>query len=149
MNRQHVRTAWIRGMALAALFALPVASAAAAGADPATRCWLVSTSAPASNEVIWGRLVVKDGMLTLFAPRGEWQAPLSAITRVSRVKGSDRIFAVETVTGEVLRLAILGPQMLIESPKKAMRVIQRAVREAPPAPRPVVTVTTAFGTGNR
>jgi hypothetical protein len=47
------------------------------------------------------------------------------------------------VTGEPLRLAILGPQMLPESPKKAMQVIQRAAREAP---RPVVTVTTTFGT---
>jgi len=143
MNRQYSRTTWIAGIALAALFALGVASATASGDDSVKRYWLVSTSDPASHEVIWGRLVVKDGMLTFFGLRREWKTPLSAIKRVSRVKGSDRGFEIETVTGETLRLAILGPQMLPESPKKAMQVIQRAARETP---RPVVAVATTFGT---
>ena len=47
------------------------------------------------------------------------------------------------MTGDTLRLAILGRQMLPESPKKAMQVIQRAARETP---RPVVAVATTFGT---
>lgn len=143
MNHQHLRTAWLAGLVLAALFALPAASAAAAGDDSAKGYWLVSVAAPASSEVIWGRLVVQEGTLTLFAPRTEWQTPLSDIKRVSRVKGSDRSFEIETVTGDRLRLAILGPQLLTESPKKAMQVIQRAVRETP---RPVVRTTTTFGT---
>lgn len=143
MNCRHLHTAWIAGMVLAAIFALPVAAAADAKNDPAKGYWLVSVSGPSTTEVIWGRLVVKDGMLTFFAPRGEWKTPLSEIRRVSRARGSDRSFEIETTTGEVLQLAILGPQMLTESPKKAMQVIQRAVRDTP---RPVVSVTTVFGT---
>lgn len=147
MNRQHSRTSWIAGLVLAALFALPGASSAASNGEPAQGFWLVSASTPASNTVTWGRLVLKDGLLTFFAPRGEWTTPLSAITRVSSTKGSNRSFDIETESGDVLRLSILGPQMLVESPKKAMQLIQRAVREAPPVQRPVVTV--AGGTGIR
>ena len=146
MNRQPSRPSWIAGMVLAALVGLPVATAAAAADDPAQGFWLVSASGPASSEVIWGRLVVKNGMLTFFAPRGEWKTPLAEIKRVSVAKGSNRSFEIETVSGEVLRLAVLGPQLLIESPKKAMQVIQRAVREAPPVRRPAVTVTVATAT---
>ena len=136
-------------MVLAALFfAVPVA-AVASNDDPARGYWLVSTAGPASDEVIWGRLVVEDGMLTFFAPRGQWKTPLAEIKRVSIAKGSNRSFEIETVTGEVLQLAILGPRLLTESPKKAMQVIQRAVREAPPARRPAVTVATAGGTSIR
>ena len=149
MNRQPSRPSWIAGMVLAALFALPVATVAAAHDDPAQGFWLVSTSGPASREVIWGRLVVKDGMLTFFAPRGEWTTPLAEIKRVSVAKGSNRRFEIETVSGDVVRLAILGPQLLIEPPKKAMQVIQRAVREAPPVRRPAVTVAAAGGAGIR
>jgi hypothetical protein len=133
-------------MFLAASFAWPVTSASASNDGPAKGYWLVSTAVPTSDEVIWGRLVVEDGSLTFFAPRGEWTTPLAAITRVARVKGSDRHFEIETVNGEVLRLAVLGPQLLAASPKKAMQVIQRAVREMP---RPRVTTTTTFGPGNR
>ena len=147
MNRQPSRPSWIAGMVLAALVGLPVATAAAAADDPAQGFWLVSASGPASSEVIWGRLVVKNGMLTFFAPRGEWKTPLAEINRVSVAKGSNRSFEIETVSGEVLRLAVLGPQLLIESPKKAMQVIQRAVREAPPVRRPAVTVATATAAG--
>ena len=149
MNRQPSRPSWIAGMVLAALVVLPVVTAAAAHDDPAQGFWLVSTSGPASSEVFWGRLVVKDGMLTFFAPRGEWKTPLAEIKRVSLAKGSNRSFEIETASGEVLRLAILGPQMLIESPKKAIQVIQRGVREAPPMPRPAVTVAAAGGTSIR
>jgi hypothetical protein len=143
MNRQPSRPSWIAGMVLAVLFALPVATTAAAHEDPAQGTWLVSTSGPTSNEVIWGRLVVRDGMLTFFAPRGEWKTPLSQVKRVSRAKDSDRSFEIETVNGEVLQLAILDPLMLTASPKKALQVIQRAIRETP---RPVVSVATVFGT---
>ena len=87
--------------------------------------------------------MVKDGTLTFFAPRTEWQTPLSSIKRVSRVKGSDSNFEIETETGDTLRLAILGPNLLTDSPKKAMQVIQRAVHETP---KPVVSVTTVFST---
>jgi hypothetical protein len=133
-------------MVLAALFACPAPSAFAADDKPTNGYWLVATAVPASNEIIWGRLVVKDGSLTFFAPRGEWTTPLAAITRVARVKGSDRRFEIETISGDVLRVAVLGPQLLTTSPKKAMQVIQRAVRETP---RPLVTTTTTFGPGNR
>lgn len=145
MNRQHSRTSWMAGMVLTALFALPVASAAASDDDPAQGIWLVSTSSPASNEVTWGRLVVRDGMLTFFAPRGEWRTPLAEIKRVSLAKGSNRNFEIETVSGDVLRVSILGPQLLVESPKKAMQLIQRAVREAPPVQRRAVTIASARG----
>lgn len=147
MNRQHAPASWLAGLVLAALIALPGTTAAASTDGPAQGFWLASTSLPPTGDVAWGRLVVKDGMLTFFAARSDWQTPLAEIKRVALVKGSDRSFEIETVSGAVLRLSILGPRMLTESPKKAMQVIQRAVREAPPVPRTVVT--TASGTGIR
>ena len=145
MNRQPSRPSRIAGMVLAALFALPVT--AAAHDEPAQGLWLVSTSGPASSEVSWGRLVVKDGMLTFFGPRSEWKTPLADIKRVSVAKDRRR-FEIETVTGDGLRLTIRGPQLLTESPKKAMqRFSARSAKRRQRGARP--DVAAARGTSIR
>jgi hypothetical protein len=52
------------------------------------------------------------------------------------------------VAGEVLTVSILGPNMLVESPRKAMQHIQRAVREAPAPQRPALAATNAGSGGS-
>jgi hypothetical protein len=94
--------------------------------------------------VVWGRLTLKDSMLVFSAPNLSWQLPVSEIKRVSELKGIRREFAVETVTGGVMHFSILGQQMLPQSPRKVIQVIERAVRETP-APRPTVAVAAGGG----
>jgi len=135
---------WLVGLVLLGVTALPASGMAS---EPQSGFWMASSSYGAGQTGnTWGRLIVKDGMLTFFASRGEWRTPVAEIKRVSMVKGSNS-FEIETLSGSVLRLSILGPQMLVESPKKAMQLIQRAVREAPASQRPAVSVT-ASGSGS-
>lgn len=118
------------------MLAVIVAAAVNVPAQQApTATWLASsTYGAAEDRTQLGRLVMKDGSLTYFGARAEWTTPLSEITRLSPVKGSDHLFDIETVSGRVLRLSIVGPQMLNESPKKAIRTIQRALRPTAPPP---------------
>ncbi len=132
-------------MALAAVLSTPVT--AAADEKPVQGLWLATTGEAISANG-WGRLVVRDGMLTFHGARGEFSTPLAVITRVSVVKGSANTFEILTVNGDRLQLSILTAQMLTESPKKAMQVIQRAVREAPAVQRPVMTVAAAPAGGS-
>ena len=131
--------ALLRIVPLLAMLVWPVF--ASADDKPASAYWMAAASN--SPEVQWGRLVLKDGMLTFHVARSEWTTPLSEITRVAFVKGADPILEIVTASGETLQVSILGPQLLPESPHKAMQIIQRAVRQAP---KPVVSVTTTFGT---
>ena len=114
---------------------------ATADDQPASAYWMAA--ATNSSTVQWGRLVLKDGMLTFHTAHGDWQTPLSEIKRIARVKHSKQTFEIITATGATLHLSILGPQLLPEPPQKAIQIIRRAVRETP---SPVVTVTTTFGT---
>ncbi|HJU44886.1 MAG TPA: hypothetical protein VJ691_18815 [Vicinamibacterales bacterium] len=134
--------ALLRIAPLAAMLAWPVS--ATADNKPASAYWMAAASY--SSTVQWGRLEIKDGMLTFYVARSEWTTPLSEITRVARVKGEDAILEIVTASGDTLYVSILGPQLLPESPRKAMQIIQRAVRQAP---KPVVSVTTTFRSSKR
>lgn len=100
------------------------AAPASAGDTPATACWLAAASN--GSNVQWGRLVLKDGMLTFHTEKGDWSTPLHEIKRIVRVRHANQMFEIVPAWGATLRLSILGPQMLPESPEKAMQLIQRA-----------------------
>jgi hypothetical protein len=148
MARTHeFRAHWLTGAALAVAVILSVPAVAQAESGAQAGYWLASTPSVADG-MTWGRLVVKNGVLAFHSSRDSWETPLNEIKRVSVSKASDRIIEIETVAGEVLTLSILGPNMLVESPRKAMQHIQRAVREAPaPAQRPALAATNAGGGG--
>lgn len=129
-------------LSIATLVGMLVCAVPASADDKPTSAYWMAAAANSST-VQWGRLVLKDGMLTFHTAHGDWQTPLSEIKRIVRVKDTKRTFEVVTASGATLHLTILGAQMLPEPPQKAMQIIQRAVREVP---SPVVTVTTTFGT---
>jgi hypothetical protein len=137
---------FVTALALAAFFALP--GVASADEIQPQGQWLAAiTGDQVPSGYAWGRLVVKDGTLRFFDAKKGWQSPLAEITRIEAVKDADRVFEVETITGEVVRFAILGPQMLRESPKRAIQLIERAVRVAPPTERSLVAANAA-GSGS-
>jgi len=108
---------------------------ASADDPPTQRVWLAADAGHSTAGPAWGRLVIKDGMLTFHGSLADWTTPLSEIARVSRVKGSDHRIEIETMSGDVLRISILDAAMLPVSPKKAMQLIQRATREGAPVRR--------------
>ena len=108
---------------------------ASADDQPTQRVWLAADAGHSTAGSPLGRLVVKDGMLTFHGSLADWTTPLSEIKRLSRPKGSDHRFEIETISGDVLRVSILGAHMLPVSPKKAMQLIQRATREGGPVQR--------------
>jgi hypothetical protein len=118
---------------------------ASADDKPTQRVWLAADAGHSTAGSPWGRLVIQDGMLTFHGSLADWTTPLSEITRVSRTKGSDHRFEIETMSGDVLRVSILGAQMLPVSPKKAMQLIQGAMREAPPMQRTMAAATAPAG----
>ena len=129
-------------LSIATLVGMLVCAVPASADDkPTSAYWMAA--ATNSSMVQWGRLVLKDGMLTFHTAHGEWKTPLNEITRIVRVKDAKHTFAIVTASGATLHLSILGSRFLPEPPQKAMQIIQRAVRETP---SPVVTVTTTFGT---
>jgi hypothetical protein len=135
---------WLAPVLAAALFvALPAAAAAQGKAVQGT--WLAAAAPSASAQSSWGRLTVKDGILTFASQRGEWRKPLADITRIAERKGADKMFEIEASNGDVLYVSILGQQMMTESPRKAMQLIERAVREAPTAQRPALNAAAGGG----
>ena len=128
-------------LSIATLVGMLVCAVPASADDkPASAYWMAA--ATNQSTVQWGRLVLKDGMLTFHTAHGDWQTPLSDIKRIVRVKDAKQTFEIVTGSGATLHLSILGPQLLPEPPQKAMQIIRQAVRDTP---TPVVTVTTTFG----
>ena len=119
----------LRAVLRIALLLAVVVWPAPASADekPVVAYWLAATSH--GGNVQWGRLVMKDDTLAFFTTESTWKTPLAEITRISRVRGSQQ-FQIMTVTGSVLQLSILGPQMVPEPPHKAMQMIHRAIKDA-------------------
>lgn len=138
MTRHQQLSAGVAAVALICVLGLP--GAAAANDKPVQGTWL---AAHATEPV--GRLVVKDGTLTFYGARSEWSTPLSEITRIAAVKGSNDTFEIRTAMGEFLQVRIFTPQLMPESRKKAIQLIQRAVRETPPAQRPVLAAAAPAG----
>lgn len=128
-------------MTLAAFLSLGLPAAAAA---QSRATWMASAAdAPAGDK--WGRLTVKDGLLTFASSKVAWQVPLSDITRVAESEIGAQTLEIEARNGEVLSVSILGPQLTIESPRKARQTIQRAVRETPAKTRATAAAAAAGG----
>lgn len=92
--------------------------------------WWMAASGPqpSVSGTNWGRLILKDGVLTFHAATTEWKIDVTDIKRISMSEASDRLFEVESFTGETYYVAILDANMLVDSPRKAVQVIQRAMR---------------------
>ena len=114
---------------------------AASQDDGSQRVWL----AVADGQTVSGRLIVSAETLTFLGAGTEWSTPLADITRVSVPAGAKHVLRIDTVTGASLRVSILDTRMLAQPPAKALQLIQRAVREAPPARR---TTLAAAGNGS-
>jgi hypothetical protein len=133
-------TPGVATVALTAVLALP---GDARADDTPSQVWMaINADQSGGGSAAWGRLSVRNGMLTFHGTQADWKTPLAKIRRITPIKGS-HVFAIETMSGDVLRLAILNQQLLAVSPKKTMQVLQRAVREAPPAQPPVVSASAA------
>ena len=121
------------------------AGTASADDKPTSRVWLAADADHSTAGSAWGRLVIKDGMLTFHGPLADWRTPLSEVKRMSRVKGSDHRFEIETMSGDVLRISILGAHMLPVSPKNAIQLIERATREGTLPQRTMAAATAPAG----
>lgn len=114
---------------VAAILGITAQHVTAADNEPGSGLWMAASgSEPSISGTNWGRLILRDGVLRFHASNGEWQLPVSDIKRVAISDASDRIFEVESYAGERYYVAILGPNMLVDSPRRALQVIQRALR---------------------
>lgn len=121
-------------MALASVFTVAMSVGVSAGDDPTTSIWMAASSAEPGVSTNWGRLVLRDGVLAFHSRHLEWALATSDIRRVAIYEQSDRLLVVESFAGETYYVAILAPNLLVESPRKAMQVIQR-VAQTPAARR--------------
>lgn len=135
---RHQLSIWAAAVALFCVLGLP--ATAAANEKPVQGLWLASHATEPM-----GRLEIKNGMLTFHGARSEWSTPLSEITRVTPVKGSHDAFEVRTATGDILQVRVFTPKLVPESPKKAIQLIQRAVRDTPAMQRPVLAAAAPAG----
>lgn len=114
---------------VAAILGITAQPVTAADNEPGSGLWMAASgSEPSISGTNWGRLILKDGVLRFHALNGEWKLAVSEIRRVAISDGSDQIFEVESYSGERYYVAILSPNMLVDSPRRAMQVIQRALR---------------------
>jgi hypothetical protein len=129
-------------LAAAMLVALPAVTAAQGKAQ---HTWLAAATQSPTADSTWGRLMVKDGVLSFASERAQWQKPLSEIKRIAETKGGKRMFEIVATNGDVLYVSILGQQMITESPRRAMDMIERAMRDAPATPRPALAAAAGGG----
>lgn len=113
---------------LTALFAAMPATVSAAGDEPTTGVWMAASGANADVRTNLGRLTLKDGVLSFQSTNVEWTLAVSDIKRVAISEESDRLFVLESHLGETYFVAILGQNLLVDSPRRAMQVIQRVLR---------------------
>jgi hypothetical protein len=105
------------------------------GGDVPQMLWLAASGAEPGVGTNWGRLTLKDGILMFRSSSSEWQLAVSDIKRAAVSPQSDDLIVVESVDGETYYVTILGPNMLVESPRKALQVIRKAAGAAVPGAR--------------
>jgi hypothetical protein len=115
------------GIALALLAAAAPVSAGQPSAER-TFTWLASSSTEPTIGAGWGRLTIRDGVLAFRSTETEWQISVAEIRRAAPSPQSDRLLEIEDADGSVRYVAIIGSTMLVESPRKTLDVIQRAMR---------------------
>ena len=115
-------------IALASVFTVAMSVGVSAGDEPTTSMWMAASSAEPGVSTNWGRLVLKEGVLAFHSRNLEWALAISDISRVALYEQSDRLLVVESFVGETYYVAILAPNLLVESPREAMQIIQRVAR---------------------
>ena len=104
--------------------------AAAQSNDLSSFTWLAASSGEPTIGATWGRLIMKDGVLAFRSTDTEWDVPVSEIKRAVVSAQSDKLLVIERNDGAVHYVAIIGSSMLVDSPRKTLDAIQRAMRDA-------------------
>ena len=105
---------------------LTTESVVAARADEAPRgVWMARSATPGAAAETWGRLKLSDGVVAFNASNAEWQMAVADIKKAS-VDQSDRL-VLEAVAGDIYYVTILDARMLVDSPNRALKLIQRAL----------------------
>ena len=121
---------------LVALLATALPAAAASDTPRIRRSWMAASSSLAAFDGRdWGRLSLTDGELRFLSNDYAWRVALSDIKRVDQSKAAPRALEVETFAGATHFVTILDAQMMAGSPRKAIQMIQRSMREASATPR--------------
>jgi hypothetical protein len=122
-------------MVLAAAYVMAPTVASAAAGDTPQPLWMAASGTEPTIGSSWGRLTLKDGVLRFRSTGVEWELAVSDIKRASISPQSDQFIVVEGVNGETYYVAILGPNMMVDSPRKALQVIQKSLGPATGARR--------------
>jgi hypothetical protein len=129
----------MRNVVILTLLTLVAVPSLGDAADTSPLFWMAaSNSEPSFTGRSWGRLTVQDGELRFHATDFQWRVALSDIKRVDQSKGSPRALEVETFAGATHFIAILDATLTVESPRRAIRMIQRSMRDAAATPRPTL-----------
>lgn len=102
--------------------------AAAAPTEDYRNAWMAASGTAPEPSTNWGRLTLRDGVLRFESASIEWQLALSDIKRASISEKSDRVIALESAAGENYYVTIYGQQLTVESPRRALQLIQKALR---------------------
>lgn len=138
MKNVYFSGAFGRAAVLALLAVVTLPSIARAN-DPAPISWMAaSSSEPSFTGRSWGRLTVQDGELRFHSNNYDWRVALSDIKRIDQSKAAPRALEVETFAGATHFITILDSKMLADSPRKAIQMIQRSMREAAQTSRPTL-----------
>jgi len=136
MRNVYFSNVFGRAVVLALLVVTP---SIAHAADPAPIVWMAaSSSEPSLTGRSWGRLTVQDGELRFHSNDYDWRVALSDIKRVDQSNAAPRALEVETFAAATHFIAILDAKMMADSPRKAIQMIQRSMREASQTPRPTL-----------
>ena len=117
-------------IAIAMLLLAAPQAAAAQSTDSPSLTWLAASSTEPAISSAWGRLIMRQGMLSFRSTDVEWEVPVSEIKRAAISEQSDRLMIIERADGSVYYVAIIGSSKAVESPKKAVDMILRAQRGA-------------------
>jgi hypothetical protein len=132
MNRiAHMFTVAAVAFGIAASAPVRSHAAAAERGDAPMLVWMAASNRQPLVGHNWGRLTMKDGVLTFHGADDEaWQMAIADIRRVAVSAESDKLLVIETVRDERFFVAIAGIKMVVSSPRKALDAIQSA-RRAP------------------
>jgi hypothetical protein len=100
----------------------------AQSADLSSYTWLAASSSEPTIGSAWGRLIMKDGVLAFRSTDSEWDIPVTEIKRAAVSAQSDKLLVIERNDGALRYVAIIGTSMLVDSPRKTLDAIQRAMR---------------------
>lgn len=121
-------TQWIIRIALTVQFlgVLAVPGLVAAAESPRAM-WMAEWLRPATTERTIGVLRIRDGKLSFVEQVGQvdWELELANVKRATAVNGG-RSLTIEMVSGEQYSVAIMEPNLIPTSAKKAVSTIERA-----------------------